>query len=150
VRVDQLMSSRALTVVDGNLSVLEAANAMRDCHVGVLPVVSCDIFVGVLTDRDIVERVVTRELNPRTTRVAHVMTSHAATCFADDDVETAVDRMLAHGVRRLVVLQRKDSTVLGILSVDDLARVPEHPEWALSVLDRLVQRRLRSLEGAQH
>ena len=143
MRVDELMSARVVTV-DANAPVLQAANAMRDFVVGILPVLSQGLLVGVVTDRDITDRLVVREQNPRTTRVADVMTTHVATCFGDDDVETAVARMAARAVRRLVVLDRDDGAVAGVLSVDDLARCPDHADWALRVLDRL--NRLRGVE----
>ncbi len=140
------MSARPFTL-DAEASAMQAAQLMRDRVVGIVPIVADGRLVGLVTDRDLAERLVARGLDARTTRVADLMTAHAATCFADDDAEEAVDRMVAHAVRRLIVVDRNDGRVAGVLSIDDLARAPEHSHWVVHLLNRLNRLRDEELDG---
>jgi len=98
----------------------EAAQRMKDLDVGPLPICRNDRLAGMLTDRDIVLRAVATGADPKTTRVADVMTPHVEYCFEDEDVEQAAGRMRDKQIRRLVVLNR-DKRLVGIVSLGDLA-----------------------------
>jgi CBS domain-containing protein len=141
--VGKLMSARPYSAQPEE-SATEAARRMRAYAIGMLPVMSGQHLVGVLTDRDIVDRVVAAKRSPETTTVGEIMTARPVTCFEDDDAETAVERMKTFSIQRLIVLDRRDNTVRGVLSVDDLALVPETSAAAIDVLRRLA--RLRSVE----
>jgi CBS domain-containing protein len=144
MRVQQIMSARPI-VVDASAAVLEAARKMSGHGVGVLPVLRNGTLLGVVTDRDITERVVAAGLSAEATPVTDVMSPGAISCFPDDPIDTAIDRMVERQVRRLVVVDRAQGHVVGILSVGDLALVPEHAARTIVILQRL-QRRWRAVE----
>jgi CBS domain-containing protein len=106
---------------------------MRGHVVGALPVLESGRLVGIVTDRDLALRVVATGQRPWETYVRQVMTPHPASCRTDDPLETALERMLARHVRRLVVLNGQ-SEVIGLLSVDDLVADDRTQPSALRVL----------------
>lgn len=111
----------------------EAAHRMRANAVGALPVLESGHLVGIVTDRDLAMRVVASGHPPSETHVRQVMTPHPAVCLREEPLETAIERMLAKKVRRLVVLDGT-SEVVGILSVDDLVLDDQTRALAVRVL----------------
>ena len=114
----------------------EAAHMMYELHVGVLPVMEGDRLVGIITDRDICCKVVATGHGAGWTLVEEVMTKDVATCFDDQNVGDATKVMIENHVRRLAVIDHKN-TMVGLLSVDDLARSSH--DMASSVLEASTQ-----------
>ncbi|MGH8207464.1 MAG: CBS domain-containing protein, partial [Steroidobacteraceae bacterium] len=84
-----------------------------------LPVAKDDRLVGVLTDRDIVVRVVARHLDPAKTTVASVVSAQPKYCFEDEDSEQVANNMDELMIRRLPVMNR-DKRLVGIVSLEDI------------------------------
>jgi CBS domain-containing protein len=114
-----------VVVCSSGTNVLAAARIMRQKHVGNLVVVDDpdgdQTPLGMVTDRDIVIEVLGKELDPRTVTVAEIMRTPAVIADEYEDVSQAVDRMKAHGVRRIPVMG-KHRKLAGIFAVDDLLR----------------------------
>ena len=119
-----------------NQSVLEAARLMRVVGCGVLPVGSEDKVVGIITDRDIVVRVVSEDKNPETTKVQDVMTKKVYSCDESDGIEHAAEIMREHNVSRLLVIKGK--RVAGIISTACLLRNKGNVEQSDKVLHGLL------------
>ncbi len=107
--------------VDAATSIQDAAITMGELSVGALPIGTADDLQGIITDRDILFRVVAKGLPPSTI-VADVMTARLFSCRQDDQIETALDLMGARNVRRLPVLDT-DGRMVGIVTLSDLSRV---------------------------
>ncbi len=118
--VREVMSTHLETIVSAT-TVQECAKKMSQLGVGVLMVRQNGEAIGVITDRDICCRAVGAGKDPTRTPVRAIMTGVMASCFDDQDCKDAADLMKMKGVRRLTVVDRKQAMV-GILSVDDLAR----------------------------
>lgn len=116
--VGGVMTTAPLTVGQEQ-TLTDAARQMRDADVGVLIVTDGGQVRGVLTDRDIVVRAVADELDPRTTRLADVITHDLIAVSPNDDVDTAIELMRTHAVRRLPVLGAEE--LVGVVSLGDLA-----------------------------
>ena len=104
-------------------SVSHAADMMRQHDVGSLPVVdSLDSgrLVGIVTDRDLVTKVVARNRPVDSATVKDAMTAGPATCREDDDVERAVSLMAERQVRRMPVLDG-GGRLSGIIAQADVA-----------------------------
>jgi CBS domain-containing protein len=103
-------------------SVGDAARMMTDEAFGMLPV--CNEqgrLQGVVTDRDIIVKVVAEGLDPEATTVGDIADhSEVVTIGADDSVEAAIETMKRHGVRRLPVIDGTD--LVGLVSQADIAR----------------------------
>lgn len=106
-------------------TVLEAAQIMRRKHLGDLVIVDDpdDEFtpVGLITDRDIVVKVVGNELSASQTRVGEIMRAPLVMASETEDSSVAISRMRAHGVRRLPVTG-KHGKLVGIVTLDDLLK----------------------------
>lgn len=105
---------------------IEAAHLMRHRHVGDLVVVDDPtgdrIPVGVVTDRDIVVEVLGNDLDPETTKVGDIMRTPVVIAADSEDTAQALERMRAHGVRRLPVVGA-GGMLVGIVTLDDLLKV---------------------------
>ena len=130
MRVKDCMSHH-LEGVDGGDSVRTAAERMTMLEVGSLPVFEGGRVVGMVTDRDLVVRVLARGLDA-STPVRTAMTHGIVVCFADEDVSVAASTMASERVRRLIVVDRELQPV-GMLSVDDLALHGCDPELVAEV-----------------
>ena len=135
MKINELMTP-GLESISPKTTAKEAARKMHDLHIGSLPVVDDGELVGIITDRDICCRVTGMGRDAVMTSVADVMGKEVVTCFDDQDVTDAVRLMVDHHIRRLAVLKR-DNSMVGFLSVDDLAR--NSHELASNVLQATTQ-----------
>src|ERR1043166_869972 len=87
--------------VDASMTVLQAARYMTEKKVGAVCVVDGNRLAGVLSERDLMSRVLASEKDPRTVRVADVMTKNLVIAEADETIEVCVERMMSAGVRHL-------------------------------------------------
>lgn len=110
-------------------SLVEAAQLMRDRHIGDVLVAEGDRMLGVLTDRDIAVRAVAEGRDPHTMPVRSVCTTEVVTVGPEDDVSEAVQMMRRHAVRRLPVVE--GGHMLGVVSLGDLAKARD-PDSALA------------------
>jgi CBS domain-containing protein len=99
-----------------------AAELMGELDVGALPVGGPGDLRGVVTDRDLLYRVVARGLDASKVRVAEVLSAPVVACREEDGVQAALDLMAANHLRRLPVLDAA-GRVTGWLTLSDLARV---------------------------
>lgn len=107
-------------VISPDATAEDAASKMRDLNVGAIPVCDEEGLVGMVTDRDLVVRVMAARRDPKAVRVGEAMTPEVSYCFEDDDVEKAVQLMSQKQIRRLPVLS-KAKKLVGIVSLGDLA-----------------------------
>jgi CBS domain-containing protein len=106
--------------LDVKASVLDAARAMQEEDVGSVPVVDTDkVLHGMITDRDIVLRVVAEEKDPAATTVASVASATSiSAAYPDESLDEALDQMALWRVRRLPVVA--NDRVVGILAQADV------------------------------
>ena len=123
VKVEEVMTTEVVeTSIDSPAD--EAARIMRDHNIGFLPISQYDgTVVGVLTDRDLVVRLLAERRSPDT-RVEEVMTSDPVSCHAGDDLAVAESLMRANQISRLVVLG-DDDLLSGVVSLADIAQYEE-------------------------
>ena len=114
----------------------EAASLMGELDVGSLPIGSPDDLKAVITDRDLLYRVLAEGKDPKRTRALDVATKLVFTCRADDPITTALDLIASHNISRLPVVE--DNKVVGWLTLSDLSR-------RLLVDSEIVQRGLKEL-----
>jgi CBS domain-containing protein len=98
---------------------LVAACRMRDFRVGSVIVVRDGRPVGILTDRDLVIRVVAAGLDAARTPISDIVTYEATTIPRDAEIDTAARLMSERGVRRLPIVA-PDGKVTGVVTTDDL------------------------------
>ena len=101
-------------------SVVQAAQAMDELNVGVIPVCEGDKLVGMVTDRDIVVRGIAQARDPQSTKLADVMSASVRTAREDEDVDEVLSEMARAQIRRLPVVDQQQRLV-GIISIGDIA-----------------------------
>ncbi|MFD0268559.1 CBS domain-containing protein [Streptomyces sp. NPDC127106] len=115
------------TCVGAQETVLEAAKKMAAHGVGALPICGEDNKLkGMLTDRDIVVKVLGAGMDPGQTKAGNLAQGEAVTIGADDEAEEILRTMTEHKVRRLPVID--GHTLVGIVSQADVARSLPHPQ----------------------
>jgi signal-transduction protein with cAMP-binding, CBS, and nucleotidyltransferase domain len=100
-------------------TVLEAANLMKETDRGSLMILDAKITTGIITERDLVLRVIARNL-PHTTLVSEVMSSPLITTNADTSPKEAARIMSERKIRRLPVIE--GGAVAGIVVASDVLR----------------------------
>jgi CBS domain-containing protein len=105
--------------IGASASVVEAARLMREQHIGSLPVTEDDRLVGMITDRDITTRVVAESAVPETTSVGDVYSRALISVEPNNDLETALQLMAHHQVRRLPVVE--NGRLVGMVAQADIA-----------------------------
>ena len=111
------------TCVGENDSVLDAARKLKELDVGAMPICGEDNRLkGMLTDRDIVVKVLAEGKDPGSTTAGELGQGDGKTVTigADDSIDEALKTMADHQVRRLPVIDGKD--LVGIISQADIAR----------------------------
>lgn len=106
--------------VGENDSVLDAAKMMADLNVGAVPICGEDNRLrGMVTDRDIVVKVLAQGKDPGQTQAGELGQGKPVTIGADDSAVLALETMAEHKVRRLPVIDGQD--LIGVVSQADLA-----------------------------
>ena len=145
MKAKELMTAEPKTCSpDTNLAAAAEIMLAGDC--GLLPVLEEGKLVGVVTDRDLYIALATRNRPASDVCVGDVAQSPVYTCSPDDDLEAVLATMKQHLVRRVPVAGF-GGTVLGIISLDDMALAagPAH-----AVADRAVLDTLQALRSHHH
>lgn len=116
--------------------VVQAAQAMDELNVGVIPVCEDEKVVGMVTDRDIVVRGVAQQADTKSLKLVDVMSTNVRCVHEDDDIDEVLSQMAQAQIRRLPVVDINEKLV-GIVSLGDVAaKTPEEEEdIALSLGD---------------
>jgi len=110
-----------------NDTILDAAKRLAELNVGAMPICGeDDRLKGMLSDRDIVVKVLAEGRDPASTRAGELGEGKPVTIGADDSVEEALRTMKDHKVRRLPVIDGHD--LIGIISQADLAKNVDEEE----------------------
>jgi CBS domain-containing protein len=112
------MTSEVVTIEPQD-TIVTAAQRMIEEEKGPLPVVDAGQVVGMMTDRDLVARVVAAGRDPRSVRVGDIDTHDLVTIGPDADVEEARQLMAQHQLDRILVVE-EDMHLVGIISEADI------------------------------
>lgn len=115
-----VMMSRRILSVGPDAPVIEAARIMQESKVGALPVSEGARFIGIVSETDLVRRVLAVGSDVNHVRVADVMQAPIITIEIDRSAHEASDLMAERGVRHLAVTD--GGKIVGMLSVRDLLR----------------------------
>lgn len=118
--ISEIMS-KDVVKVDNNKSVYDICNIYKDKGVGSLVVIKDDMVVGIVTERDIIERVIIKLKDPKKTKVEDIMSRNIKTIHASAKVEKAVEIMKEYKIKKLPVILNND--ILGIVTITDIANI---------------------------
>jgi len=140
MKVRDVMTNQVDTVTP-NASVIEIAQLMKSNDVGSIPVCEDKKVIGMITDRDIVLKVVADGKNIESRMAKDIMNSKIITVTADQDVHEAARLMSEYQIRRLPVVDQ--GNIVGIVALGDLAIEKIHVNEAGDALSDISQ-------GAHH
>ena len=122
-QVREQMTSNVVTI-EPTASIVDAAKKMIQQEKGPLPVVEGSNVVAMITDRDIIARVVAEGADPTSLSVSDIATTDLVTISPDADVDEARQLMAQHQLDRILVVE--DGNLAGIISEADI-RTDEGP-----------------------
>lgn len=114
--------TKEVVTIDYDATVTEAAKEMADNknYEGYAIVLKKGKPAGIVTERDITNKIVAKELDPSKTKVSEVMSAPLITVDPDDDLLKAAELMQKNNVRKLVVI--RNEIIYGIITAKDIAQ----------------------------
>ena len=135
--IKAILGERETFTVERSASVAEAARLMAEHHIGAVPVVDAGRLVGILSERDVLTRVVAAGRPANATLVGDVMSSDLIVAEAHENYEACLGRMQQSHVRHLIVLE--NGGLAGIASMRDvLAADLDEKDEAITLLNAYV------------
>lgn len=112
--------SRPVETIEIDASVIDAVVKMNKSKHGSIMVTAKKKLVGIVTERDILERIVERFLDPRVTTVSEIMSSPVVTIPPDTSIEEAAKVMTEKNIKKLPIME--DGKLVGIVTSMDLVK----------------------------
>ena len=119
MRVKDCMGERPLVQATPETNLSEIAKLMDTNHIGCVPICNDQKVIGLVTDRDIVTRAISCNMDCSSTKVSDIMNTNIVKTTPDTAIEDALDVMERNKIRRLPVIE--DNKLVGMLSIGDLA-----------------------------
>jgi CBS domain-containing protein len=119
LKVEDVMTSEVITI-DEHATVKEAAENMDKNEISCLIALRKGRAIGIITERDLLKRIIVEAKNPEKTKVVEVMSSPLEVVAVGTDLEKAMRLMFRKKIKKLPVVD-KDS-LLGLVSLTDIAR----------------------------
>jgi CBS domain-containing protein len=130
-------ASHKVETCGANTSICQVADLMRSLHVGDLIVVEYrndkPIPIGIITDRDLVVKVLALRLDPSSTTAGDVMSRKLVTVKVGEQLESMIEPMRGSGVRRVPMVDA-DGVLVGIVTLDDIV---ENFAFAIADISRV-------------
>jgi CBS domain-containing protein len=117
-QVHDLIKDRKVYSIEADRTVLEAARFMMEHNIGALPVLRDGELVGIVSERDIMNRAVAIGRMPGTTKVSEIMTANPKSVGADESVDECLFLMREFGFRHLLITESKK--LKGLVSLRDI------------------------------
>ena len=118
--VKEVMTKNVITI-NKEETVLKACNIYRDKKIGCLIVIEDGSCVGIVTERDLIERTICEHRNPETTKIKEIMSSDIKTIHALETVEKAIQIMVENKIKKLPVIVNEG--IVGIITVTDISKI---------------------------
>ena len=117
-QIRDIMQKNVLTI-DHKKSALDAAKMLNEKKISFLVVQKDDEPIGVITERDIIQKISSLDEKPSEFLLSDIMTSKFKWVSPEEDIENAIQKMLNNNIRRLLVLD--DKKLVGVITQTDLA-----------------------------
>jgi len=134
IKVKDLMVGEVVTL-QAHASVYEAVKLMNKHKIGCLIITRNGGIVGILTERDLLERVLEKCKNPKETNVFEVMTTHVIIGEPDMEIPKATRIMFENKVKKLPLVE--DRKLVGLVTLTDIARATSVNEETMALVEKL-------------
>ena len=142
MKIEELMIKKVVTV-NASEKVIDAVKLMNKHEIGCLVVANDGKPVGILTERDMLKRVLAKSKDPKNTRVGQVMSVPLITVKPESKVEDVAALMFKMEIKKLPVV--KDGQLLGLVTLTDLVRFQPELIDTLKKLCILIPRRMKKV-----
>jgi len=140
MKIEEAMVRDVITL-QRDVSAYDAVKLMNENRIGCLVVVNSDGVVGILTERDMLERVLEECKNPKETKVSEIMTRQVIVGRPDMELFEATELMFQKKVKKLPIVE--GNRLVGLVTLTDIARVARLDEKTME----LIETRTRFLEA---
>jgi len=124
MKIKEIMT-HGIEIIGPSATIRQTAEKMKELDVGALPVFIAGEPVGMITDRDIVVRIVAHGRDPEKSHVSDAVTEGVEYCNEEDDINDVARLMEKRRIRRVMVTDSRGK-VSGIVSLGDLAKSVNH------------------------
>ena len=131
--VEEVMT-RDVVTIDCNNNVYDACKIFVENKVGCLVVMDRDIIVGIVTERDTIERVILQNLDPNNTKIREIMSQNIKTIHALTPLEKAAQIMKDNNIKKLPVILNNE--IVGIVTETDITQTIEVFSEAIEDLEQ--------------
>lgn len=121
IHLEEFFNQKSLFTIQLGTSVIDAVLYMANHNVGLVPVLEGEKLVGVFSERDLVRRVIAKNLDLATTLVDSVMTKELILAKSDESYEACLLKMKEAKIRHIIII--RDEKLLGVLSMRDLLEI---------------------------
>jgi signal-transduction protein with cAMP-binding, CBS, and nucleotidyltransferase domain len=119
-KVSDAMTEKPISVLPDK-TIAECANVMLTQHVGSLLIMKGDVLHGIITEQDIVRKVIAENRSPQATTVGDAMITDMITISPDADIYDALVLMRDNNIRHLPVIHKKN--LVGYLTIKDILKI---------------------------
>jgi CBS domain-containing protein len=116
--VKEIMTKNVVTIA-ADASVFDACMMYKEKKVGCLVVVDDETCVGIVTERDLIERSICQRRDPEKTKIREIMSQNIKVVYALDTAEKALETMKQYKIKKLPVISSEK--VVGIVTITDIA-----------------------------
>jgi CBS domain-containing protein len=143
MKIEEAMIKSVVTLQE-DVSVYEAVKLMNENRIGCLVVLQYGQVVGIVTERDMLERVLEKCRNPKETKVTEIMTKRVIVGKLGIRLDEAAKLMFEKKVKKLPIVE--GNRLVGLVTLTDLARMASLDEKTME----LIETRERFLEACMH
>lgn len=141
--VKEIMT-RGVATIDIKSNVAELATNMLNINVGSIIITDNNAPVGIVTERDIVKKITSKNMKPDDISIKDLMTSPLITIPGSEDVNDAMQKMVKMQIRRLPIVE--NSKLVGIVTDIDLIAISSEMGAIFSDLIEMQRERISSME----
>lgn len=117
----ELFQNRSLYTVSSGTKIIDVVKYMAESNVGLVPVLQNGKLIGVFSERDLLKRVIAKDLSLEDTSVDDVMTKELIIAKSDETYEACLKKMKDAHIRHIIIID--DGLLYGVLSIRDLLEI---------------------------
>ena len=143
MKIEEVMIKNVVALQE-DVTAYDAVKLMNEKKIGCLVVLQYGQVVGILTERDLLERVLEKCKNPKETKITEIMTKRVIVGKPDMQLDEAAQLMFERKVKKLPIVEGK--RLVGLVTLTDLARIASLDQKTMEI----VETRERFLEACMH
>jgi CBS domain-containing protein len=134
MEVEDIMINKVITI-DPNATVKDAAKLMNKHEIGCLIAATKGSALGIITERDLLKKIIEQTKNPEKTKVHQIMSKRLIVGTPQMEIADAVRLMLQRKIKKLPIVE--DGKVIGLITLTDVARTTRIEPQMIGVIKEL-------------